>query len=76
MDFTILGLIQDELLGRSRYSGLRVRRRSRRRICDSRHKLAKATTINWPRMLVLVELFDHFRSLYNDKVAASPGLQA
>jgi hypothetical protein len=41
----------------------------RLRSCDSRHKLAKATTINWPRMLVLVELFDHFRSLYNDKVA-------
>src|ERR1017187_7649334 len=32
VDFTILGLIQDELLGRSRCSGLRVRRRSRRRI--------------------------------------------
>jgi hypothetical protein len=43
---------------------------------DTRHKLAKDTTINWPRMPALVELFDHFRSLCSDKVAASPALQA
>ena len=56
--------------------GFAFARRSRRRICDSSHKMANVATINWPKMPVLTKADWLMRGLCNHNVAESPDFQA